>query len=109
MSNVIQFKPRQNCSEATNGEGDKGESISDSIAQLTTAIKRMHGLMRVAPDEGGIDLLIRWQALRDDLERLDLQSPTAREELEVARAELNSSFADLTVWREKILSRNVSA
>ncbi len=109
MSNVIQFNPRQNFSETTTDENDKGDSISNSIAQLTTAIKRMHGLMRVAPDAGGIDLLTRWQALRDDLERLDLQSPTAREELEAARARLNSSFADLTAWRERMSSRNVSA
>ena len=109
MSNGMPVNARQNFRETKTDENDKGDSISKSIAQLTTAIKRMHGLMRVAPDAGGIDLLVRWQALRDDLERLDLQSPTAREELEAARARLHSSFADLVAWREKMMTRDVSA
>lgn len=108
MSNVIQFNQGRIPSETMNAH-EKRNSISESIAQLTSAIKNMHGCLRVAPDAGGIDLLIRWQALRDDLERLDLQSPTAREELEAARARLNSSFADLVAWREKMMTRDVSA
>lgn len=96
--NVIPFHaPRGDDSRRAD---DGTIAVRSSIAALNTAITSMHRLWQASPSAFGIELIIRWQELRDRLELLDLRAPEALATLEAAQAQLSSLNDDFAAWRK---------
>jgi len=105
MSNVIRFTTRSIMGDACDDPQRGVESIRRSIVELNAAIKTMHTLWQIAPDAAGIELIVRWQELRDSLELLDIRSPEARETLEGIRSRLFALSSDLAAWCQNLAGR----
>lgn len=109
MSNVIRFTTRPALASASDDPEHGVASIRRSIVELNAAIKTMHMLWQVAPDAAGIELIVRWQELRDSLELLDVRSPEARDTLEGIRSRLNALSADLAAWCQNLAGRHAAS
>jgi|JI10StandDraft_1071094.scaffolds.fasta_scaffold1375167_2 hypothetical protein len=108
MSNVIRFTTRPTRDSANDDPEHSVESIRRSIVELNATIKTMHTLWQVSPDAAGIELIVRWQELRDSLELLDVRSPQAREELEGIRSRLIALSSDLATWCQNLAERHAA-
>ncbi|MBL8705980.1 MAG: hypothetical protein JNM30_14110 [Rhodospirillales bacterium] len=100
--NVIPLHAQTKAGHAGHAADDGSVSVRHSIAALNAAIKSMHLLWQASPNAAGIELIIRWQELRDRLELLDLQAPHARSVLEEARSQLLSLNDDFVAWCETV-------
>lgn len=100
MTNIVQFRDwRGTGAEENAADAPSGVSIQDSIDSLSLVIGALLKLRRCVPGCDPGELLAEAQALRDELELLDLDAPSAIEDMAILKLRILCLRDAVQAWR----------